>query len=47
MGATLSSLERLGENELLRKFCGLEPISDNDPFWNQLLSYNVKVPMNL
>ncbi len=31
------------ENELVRRLVGLEPITDNDPFWNQLLSYNFKV----
>lgn len=30
----------------LKKFSGLEPITDNDPFWNQLLSFNFKPPEN-
>uniref|UniRef100_A0A915HYW4 Dymeclin n=1 Tax=Romanomermis culicivorax TaxID=13658 RepID=A0A915HYW4_ROMCU len=46
MGAQISTSTKLNENELLRKFCGLEPISDNDPFWNQLLSFNFRAPNN-
>ena len=40
MGAQLSASAKLGQNEFLRRFTGLEPISDNDPFWNQMLSFN-------
>lgn len=37
----LRSLQ-LGENELVRRFSGLEPITDNDPFWNTLVSFNLR-----
>uniref|UniRef100_A0A5S6QA64 Dymeclin n=1 Tax=Trichuris muris TaxID=70415 RepID=A0A5S6QA64_TRIMR len=44
MGGQISANSKLSENELLRKFSGLEPISENDPFWNLLLSFNFKAP---
>ncbi|CDW58283.1 Dymeclin domain containing protein [Trichuris trichiura] len=44
MGGQISSSSKLSENVLLRKFSGLEPISENDPFWNLLLSFNFKAP---
>jgi hypothetical protein len=43
MGGQISVTTKLGENELFRKFAGLQPISDNDPFWNQLLCFNWRV----
>lgn len=44
MGSAISSSEKLADNEFLKRFVGLEPITDNDPFWNQLLSFNFKPP---
>ncbi|KFD56967.1 hypothetical protein M514_02224 [Trichuris suis] len=44
MGGQISTSSKLNENVLLRKFSGLEPISENDPFWNLLLSFNFKAP---
>ncbi|OPJ86396.1 hypothetical protein AV530_014727 [Patagioenas fasciata monilis] len=39
MGAnSSSSISELLEKEYLKKLAGAEPISENDPFWNQLLS---------
>ncbi len=46
MGGVVSSDTNLEENAVLRRFTGLETISDNDPFWNQLLSFNMKVDHN-
>uniref|UniRef100_A0A914RCR3 Dymeclin n=1 Tax=Parascaris equorum TaxID=6256 RepID=A0A914RCR3_PAREQ len=43
MGAVISSETILDENIYLRRFTGLQPITDNDPFWNQLLSFNLKI----
>ncbi|MFH4975115.1 hypothetical protein AB6A40_001824 [Gnathostoma spinigerum] len=43
MGGVLTLEDNLEENQCLRQFVGLEPISDNDPFWNRLLSYNLKI----
>uniref|UniRef100_A0A914W7Y3 Dymeclin n=1 Tax=Plectus sambesii TaxID=2011161 RepID=A0A914W7Y3_9BILA len=46
MGGAVSAQSKPSENVLLRKFAGLEPITDNDPFWNQLLSFNMKIDQN-
>ncbi|TKR57397.1 hypothetical protein L596_030872 [Steinernema carpocapsae] len=43
MGGVISSAADVAENQWIRKFTGLQPISDNDPFWNQLFSYNYSV----
>uniref|UniRef100_A0A8C4X8E1 Dymeclin n=1 Tax=Erpetoichthys calabaricus TaxID=27687 RepID=A0A8C4X8E1_ERPCA len=40
MGANTSSVTELAENENLRKLTGTESISENDPFWNQLISFS-------
>ncbi|NWV15592.1 DYM protein, partial [Ptilonorhynchus violaceus] len=46
MGANSSSISELPENEYLQKLSGSEPISENDPFWNQLLSFSFTAPTN-
>ncbi|KAM9251340.1 dymeclin [Cariama cristata] len=46
MGANSSSISELPENEYLKKLSGAEPISENDPFWNQLLSFSFATPTN-
>ncbi|XP_074668150.1 dymeclin isoform X2 [Strix aluco] len=46
MGANSSSISELPENEYLKKLSGAEPISENDPFWNQLLSFRFTTPTN-
>uniref|UniRef100_A0A158R494 Dymeclin n=1 Tax=Syphacia muris TaxID=451379 RepID=A0A158R494_9BILA len=43
MGGVISSDTVLEENACLKRFSGLQPISDNDPFWNQLLSFNLNL----
>lgn len=43
MGGVISSEADIPENALLKKLTGLEPVGDNDPFWNTLLSFNLKV----
>uniref|UniRef100_A0A1I8A383 Dymeclin n=1 Tax=Steinernema glaseri TaxID=37863 RepID=A0A1I8A383_9BILA len=43
MGGVISSAADLAENQWIKKFTGLQPVSDNDPFWNQLFSYNYSV----
>ncbi|KAI6197392.1 hypothetical protein M3Y94_01218600 [Aphelenchoides besseyi] len=40
MGAVISSVEELEESDLLKRLAGAESISDNDPFWNKLFSFN-------
>jgi len=44
MGANYSGIESLKKNEYLGRLADQEPISDNDPFWNQLLSFNHTLP---
>ncbi|XP_023799841.1 dymeclin isoform X3 [Cyanistes caeruleus] len=46
MGANSSSISELPENEYLQKLSGSESISENDPFWNQLLSFSFTTPTN-
>uniref|UniRef100_A0A8C9G374 Dymeclin n=1 Tax=Pavo cristatus TaxID=9049 RepID=A0A8C9G374_PAVCR len=46
MGANSSSISELPDNEYLKKLSGGEPISENDPFWNQLLSFSFTTPTN-
>nr|XP_060617225.1 dymeclin isoform X2 [Anolis sagrei ordinatus] len=46
MGASSSSINELPENEYLKKLSGREAISENDPFWNQLLSFSFNTPTN-
>uniref|UniRef100_A0A8C8SSB5 Dymeclin n=1 Tax=Pelusios castaneus TaxID=367368 RepID=A0A8C8SSB5_9SAUR len=44
MGANSSSICELPENEYLKRFSGAEAVSENDPFWNQLLSFSFTAP---
>ncbi|XP_074062262.1 dymeclin isoform X1 [Macrotis lagotis] len=46
MGANSSSISDLSENEYLKRLSGTESISENDPFWNQLLSFSFTTPNN-
>uniref|UniRef100_A0A8C5M575 Dymeclin n=1 Tax=Leptobrachium leishanense TaxID=445787 RepID=A0A8C5M575_9ANUR len=46
MGANSSTINELSENEYLKKLAGPEAISENDPFWNQLLSFTFSTPKN-
>ncbi|CAH2296732.1 dymeclin [Pelobates cultripes] len=46
MGANSSTINELSENEYLKKLSGTESISENDPFWNQLLSFTFNTPKN-
>lgn len=46
MGARISSETLIEENAYLRRFVGLQPISDNDPFWNYFLSFNFLIDSN-
>ncbi|KHJ98361.1 hypothetical protein OESDEN_01661 [Oesophagostomum dentatum] len=43
MGGRISSETNIAENVPLQRLTGQEPISDNDPFWNTLLSFNLKI----
>ncbi|XP_078742139.1 dymeclin isoform X1 [Lampetra fluviatilis] len=46
MGAHSSSISELTDNEYLRRLASAEPVSHNDPFWNQLLSFSFATPTN-
>ncbi|XP_024236773.1 dymeclin isoform X2 [Oncorhynchus tshawytscha] len=44
MGANTSQVSDLSENQSLRTLIGTVSISDNDPFWNQLISFTFISP---
>ncbi|XP_053621299.1 dymeclin [Plodia interpunctella] len=44
MGVAISRYSDLSSNELLTRFCSNEVICANDPFWNQLLAFNINPP---
>ncbi|KAM9137814.1 dymeclin [Pangshura tecta] len=44
MGANSSSICELPENEYLKRLSGAKAVSENDPFWNQLLSFSFTAP---
>ncbi|XP_029436228.1 dymeclin [Rhinatrema bivittatum] len=46
MGANSSTASELSKNEYLKKLAGTEAVSENDPFWNQLLSFTFTTPTN-
>ncbi|XP_041437020.1 dymeclin isoform X1 [Xenopus laevis] len=46
MGANSSTIKELSENEYLKKLSGTDSISENEPFWNQLLSFTLSTPTN-
>lgn len=46
MGANSSTINELSENDYLKKLSGSEAISENEPFWNQLLSFTFSTPTN-
>lgn len=43
MGGVVSSETAIAENVPLKRFTGTESIVDIDPFWNNLLSFNLKI----
>ncbi|KAM5191332.1 dymeclin [Mantella aurantiaca] len=46
MGANSSTISELSDNDYLKKLSGTEAISENEPFWNQLLSFTFSTPTN-
>ncbi|RUS74555.1 hypothetical protein EGW08_017680, partial [Elysia chlorotica] len=46
MGATSSSLSELPNNQYLRRLASTDAIDPMDPFWNQLLSFSFRIPVN-
>ncbi|XP_048389394.1 dymeclin isoform X4 [Stegostoma tigrinum] len=46
MGANSSSIAELATNSYLQRLAGTETISENDPFWNQLLSFSFTTHTN-
>lgn len=43
MGGRISSEANIAENLPLKRLTGEEAISDNDPFWNNLFSFNLNI----
>lgn len=44
MGSVISLEEGdIKTNELLKRLAEKEPISDNDPYWNKLFSFNFNI----
>lgn len=46
MGANISHISDLSDNPSLKALVGTESISENDPFWNQLISFTFISPTN-
>ncbi|GMT16532.1 hypothetical protein PFISCL1PPCAC_7829 [Pristionchus fissidentatus] len=46
MGGVISQETSLADNALLKRLAGTDSIVDNDPFWNQLFSFNLKIDDN-
>ncbi|CAG9794474.1 unnamed protein product [Diatraea saccharalis] len=46
MGVAISKYSEISSNELLARFCSAEVICPNDPFWNQMLAFNINPPAN-
>lgn len=44
MGANTSQISDLAGNQSLKTLVGTEAICENDPFWNQLISFTVVSP---
>ncbi|XP_068190948.1 dymeclin [Antennarius striatus] len=44
MGANTSHVSDLADNPSLKTLVGTEPMSENDPFWNQLISFTFISP---
>ncbi|KAL0809761.1 hypothetical protein ABMA28_011261 [Loxostege sticticalis] len=47
MGVAVSKYSELTTNEPLTRFCSGEVICANDPFWNQMLAFNINPPSNV
>lgn len=45
MGAEFSSLDQLNKNDYINRLVNEERIDENDPFWNQLLSFTINLPL--
>ncbi|XP_030624147.1 dymeclin isoform X1 [Chanos chanos] len=46
MGANISQVSDLSESQSLKRLIGPESICENDPFWNQLISFTFTSPTN-
>lgn len=46
MGANTSQVSDLSENPSIRTLVGTESVSENEPFWNQLISFTFISPIN-
>lgn len=46
MGSQYSGLNSIKGNKYLERLVDEESINENDPFWNQLLSFSFNLPFN-
>ncbi|RVE44984.1 hypothetical protein evm_010348 [Chilo suppressalis] len=46
MGVAISKYSEISSNELLARFCSDEVLCPNEPFWNQMLAFNINPPAN-
>jgi len=44
MGIACSSISQLHDNEYLKRLASKQTVSENEPFWNQLFSFNLHLP---
>lgn len=45
MGSQFSGLDNLKRNSCIKRLVDIESIDENDPFWNQLLSFTIDLPL--
>ncbi len=45
MGAQFSSLDQVKKNQYINRLVDEEHIDENDPFWNQLLSFSLDLQL--
>jgi hypothetical protein len=45
MGSQMSGVENLNKNAYLNRLADVDHIDENDPFWNQLLSFALDLPL--
>ena len=46
MGSQFSGLESVKRNPYIKRLVDVEAIDENDPFWNQLLSFTLNLPLS-
>jgi hypothetical protein len=46
MGSQFSGMESVKRNPYIKRLVDVEAIDENDPFWNQLLSFTLNLPLS-